>query len=175
MRIVVASPLYPPDIADPAPYVKEFAARLSRDGHDITVITYGHLPENVPGVAIMATDKRAPLLLRVARFTAALFRALKKADALYIQSGASAELPALIALALTPAKIDVLFRRSEEPPHKSFVRRLVRRLVLKRARIVETAKELVRPEIMPLEPYPARAFENYERAWREHGASFAGL
>src|SRR3989344_9051256 len=40
MKIVLATALYPPDIAPPAPYVKELATRLAAN-HEVTIVTYG--------------------------------------------------------------------------------------------------------------------------------------
>lgn len=165
MKIVVATPLYPPDIADPAPYAKELTKRLSRE-HEVVVVTYGRIPEEVPGVTIRATDKRLPMPLRVAGFTLSLFRALRGADIVCIQSGASAELPALLALPFF--RVRIYFRQSVEPETRSPARAWLRRTVSSWATRVESGTELTRPEILPFAPRPDAALHAWESAWEKH-------
>ncbi len=163
MKIVIASPLYPPDIADPAPYVKELARRLSGE-HTVVVVTYGRLPEEVPGVQIMTTDKRQPALFRIIGFTVSLFRALRSADILYVQSGVSAELPALTALSWYRPKVLLRITNGAE----GLVRHTVRHIMLRHATRISTVAALVRPEILPFAPRPEAALRAYGSAWETH-------
>ena len=59
MTLVLASPLYPPDLAEPAPYTKELARRLSTT-HTVIVVAYGRLPEKVPGARNKTLKKPKP-------------------------------------------------------------------------------------------------------------------
>lgn len=172
MKIVIATPLYPPDIADPAPYVKELARRLSGE-HAVHVVTYGKIPETLPGVTLHTTDKRSPAVVRLLRFTYALFRAARGADVIYVQTGMSAELPTLVVSLFLSAKL--LFRNSAEPKQGGLVRRTIRSLTERRATRVDTGDALVRPEILPLEPYPTAALQAYESAWERHSAELTAL
>lgn len=95
MKIVIATPLYPPDLAEPAIYVKELAARL-RTLHDVTVVTYAYIPKKIEGVHIVTTSKQRPLFVRLLFYTFSLLRASRGADILYAQSGSSVGLPAII-------------------------------------------------------------------------------
>lgn len=164
MRIVIASPLYPPDIADPAPYVKELARRLSQKVA-VSIVTYGRIPEVVPGVTIYCADKRQSTFLRLCRFTLLLWRATKGARSIYLQSGMSAELPALLVSVLRNTKL--LYRISAEP-EQDLLRRSIRNLTMKLATRVDTTSALVRPEVLPLEPHPTAEMERYEHAWGTH-------
>lgn len=161
MKIVLASALFPPDIAAPAPYVKELAKRLGQK-HSVTTVVYGHLPEQVVGVPIVAVDKRRPLPLRLVAFTFALWRAVRHADVLYIENGASVELPALIVSSIT--RTPILMHLGDSTAKKYFYHKALLR------RIVGTIKEspLPRPEILPLEPRPETALAAYEASWQEH-------
>jgi len=94
MHIVIATPLYPPDRAEPASYVKELAKRIGST-HRVFIVTYGNIPEKIRGVTIVSTSKQRPLLIRLLFYTIALFRACRDADVLYAQSGSSAGLPIL--------------------------------------------------------------------------------
>lgn len=160
MRIVLATPLYPPDIADPAPYTYELAKRLSKN-HEVTVITYGRFPEELPGVTVRTVDKRLPTLRRAWGLYKELSRIASNADVLYLQSGISAEFPALFVR----HHARIFWRKSEEPKHQSILRKVVEFLTKRRAIIVAADPALTKPEILPFEPRPEGAFATWERAW----------
>lgn len=94
MKTLILSPLFPPDVGDPALYVKELASILP--SADTVLLVYGHLPESVTGVSTKTIDKRNVLPLRLFRFTVALFKTSKDADLIIINNAPSTELPALI-------------------------------------------------------------------------------
>src|SRR5438105_15127744 len=104
MKIVLASPLYPPDIAQPAPYIKELAMRL-RARHSVALVVYGELPEKVDGVKIVSVSKRLPLIIRLIKFMFALARACADADVIYAENGASIELPLALVRYFTHARV----------------------------------------------------------------------
>jgi hypothetical protein len=83
MRILLASPLYPPDIAEPAPYVKELALRLSAS-HSVTVLTYGKHPETIERVRMHSVDKSTPRLVRLKAYTRALGAGLASAAVVFV-------------------------------------------------------------------------------------------
>lgn len=166
MKIVLATPLYPPDIAEPAPYVKELARRLSKS-HRVTVVAYGRLPERIPGVAIIAIDKRRPLPLRLLSFWSALRRAGRDADVVYAENGSSVELP-LIFTAGTPCILHIGDRRAHAHAKRSFLRKIIEVAAFSRARNVRTNTPPAYPEIHPLEPEPIDALRKWEHAWELH-------
>ena len=94
MKTLILSPLFPPDVGDPADYVKELASRLP--SVDTTLLVYGYLPETVVGVTIKTVDKRQLLLFRLTSYTVSLFKASKNAELIIINNAPSTELPALI-------------------------------------------------------------------------------
>lgn len=167
MRILLVSPLYPPDIAPAAEYLKELARRL-RVHHAVTVITYGTYPEYLEGVVVQPIDKRTPLAVRLGVLTIRLITALPRADVVYALNGASAELPLLIAswVSRTP----VLYARADTDAHvhASGLRRILEQQVERRARALITSFPDPKPEVLPFAPYPTDAFEKYERSWQEH-------
>jgi len=168
MKIVLATPLYPPDIAEPAPYVKELATRLA-SSHEVVVVTYGRLPEQIPGVRIVSVDKRRPLPLRLLSYTAALLRAARGADVIYAQNGPSVELPLVIVLRIVRAPL--VMRMGDAAAHAYAahhpLRKFVERLALRRGRVIEGAPG-ARPEILPFAPRPDAALAAWETAWRSH-------
>lgn len=95
MRILLVTPLYPPDLGSLAFYCKELAKRLS-ETQEIALLTYGSHPEQIPGVTIHFVPKNIPIVLRVIKFTIRLWREAKNNDVLLVSDGASVGLPAFI-------------------------------------------------------------------------------
>ncbi len=169
MKILVLSPLYPPDIAQPAPYAKELAKRL-RGAHTITVLTYGRLPEQVAGVSIFSVDKRSPLVVRLWRYTTTLMREVRKADVLYVQNGPSVELPlAVVSMFVRrPVIVHIGDMGAHEYAQKHTLRRVLERAITSRARAVVTDSPKTKPELLPLEEPPTIALAAYEESWQNH-------
>jgi hypothetical protein len=168
MRLVLVSPLYPPDVAWPAPYVKELAKRLAKE-HIVTIVTYGHLPEQVPDVKIIAIDKRRPLILRLIAYVVALWRATRNADLVYAQNGPSVELP--LAIVNFFLQRPLVMQWGDTPAHeyaqKHFSRRAIERAAFAHAKVITDAPS-AKPEILPLEPRPDAALAEWERSWNTH-------
>ncbi len=176
MRIVVASPLYPPDIAAPAPYVKELATRLST-GHEVTLVVYGRLPEPIPGVRIVSVPKDRPAPLRMIHFFFALVSAMRNADRVYVENGSSVELPAALASLMTGQRF--VIHRGDPDAHvraqKNGVRSFIERFAESRAVSVVEDAPLPRPEIMPLEAPPMESEVAYAASWKRHLEELAPL
>lgn len=170
MKIVLATPLYPPDIAPLAPYVKELAKRLADSMHEVTVVTYAYLPEKVPGVHIVAVNKRKLLPVRLIQYTWLLWRAAKTADVVYAQNGASVELPA--GLVTFFVRCPFIIRIGDNAAHeRAAAHPLFRRIedfAFKRAGKIITDTPAPRPEILPFEPAPIAAQAAYQKSWEKH-------
>ncbi len=163
MRVLIVTPLYPPEVADAATYTKELARRLSRV-HEITVIAYAHLPEEVRGISVVTIDKRQPRLARLRAFRKAFVRSVKNADVVLAINGASVELPLL--LTPFPKSVRLIFCITDATAHARAG--LIERLASARADAVVREFPPRRPEILPLEPEPTEAFATYEASWVEH-------
>lgn len=84
MRIVIATPLYPPEIGGPATYTKELESELLKRGVDVKVVRFSeirHLPKGI----------------RHIRYLQLTVRALRTADVLYAQDTLSVGFPAYVA------------------------------------------------------------------------------
>ena len=67
MKIILATPLYPPEIEDFATYVKELVKRL-REKHKIVIVAYASAAEEITGVRLIAVSKHSPLIFRIFRY-----------------------------------------------------------------------------------------------------------
>ncbi|HUD02684.1 MAG TPA: glycosyltransferase family 4 protein [Candidatus Paceibacterota bacterium] len=95
MKIILATPMYPPEMDGVAAYSKELAERL-RNAHDITIVAYASTSENIAGVKLLTVSKRRPLGVRLPKFFWTLMRASRGADVIYVQNAVAAGLPAVI-------------------------------------------------------------------------------
>ncbi len=170
MKVAIATPLYPPEIAEPAPYSKELAKRL-KDNHSVTIIAYTHLlPEKVPGVEIIAIKKHNPLPIRLFLYTIALFKVAIKSDLIFTQNGPSVELPVLLISLMT--RVPIVMNISDKPAHNrakdnSFINFIEKYLQNKSVEVI-TKNPLEKPEILPLEEMPTEKINSYNKSWEEH-------
>jgi glycosyltransferase involved in cell wall biosynthesis len=95
VKIVLATPVYPPEFGGPATYTKGLALKL-RDKHEIVIVAYASTSEIIPGTTLYVTSKRRPLPLRLGKFFFDLFRASRGADVIYVQNAMAAGLPAVL-------------------------------------------------------------------------------
>ncbi len=186
MRVLVVTPLYPPDIAPLAVYVKEFARRFSLHA-DITILAYAHIPEKIDGVRIVTVTKNIPLFFRLFSFTYTLWKESRTADMLFVQNGASVELPAsLVSLFChIPQVVRLGDYVALASAQKRWGLKIILDVMLSRAtHIVEEQATTItskysskttsletpplRPEILPFAEYPKEALEQYERSWNEY-------
>ena len=169
MKIVVTTPLYPPDIEEEAAYSKEAAKRLA-EKHHVTVVAYTRLPEKIPGVEVISVSKRQPIFLRVPKYTYALLRAARGADLIYVQNGVSVELPVVLVSFVTRAQI--VLHIADPAAHarakKSLLLNLIQQLAFSRSKNIFVDMPVRKPEILPFEPHPTEALSTYEDSWREH-------
>lgn len=169
MKIVITTPLYPPDTAPLAVYTKELAKRLSKD-NSVIVITYAHMPEKLDGVKIISVNKRQPLPLRLISFTYTLFKNSKDADIIYTENGASVELPVFVSSLLKrrPLILHIGDKPAFEHAEKSFLLRMIKNLICRRANEVVTDTPMERPEILPFVENDSSEEIKYEESWEKH-------
>jgi hypothetical protein len=192
MRILLVTPLYPPDIVETAVYMKELAMRLSKI-HTITILAYGHLPEQIKNVRIIGIEKRDGLLVRITHFTQVLIREMQQADIVFCVNGPSVELPLFIAHLFRKTKVFFLLGDETALTHArtSLLHKIIFRLACVSAHKIlvysdnKTApqkKSLVpvphltsRPEILPFQDFPEDAMKQYSLSWEQHITSLTKL
>lgn len=170
MKIVIGTPLYPPDIAQPAPYVKELGNRLAQAGHSIVIVAYAHLPEKIPGVKIIAINKNQPLFVRLSAYTKKLWNEVKKADVVYIQNGASVELPAFLIsfFSKKPLFIGISDPNTHMKVKQNFFLAFIENMAKRKVRGLITDIPPNRPEILLFKDTPIAEQTAYESSWKNH-------
>lgn len=169
MRIVICTPLYPPDIEPSACYAQELATRLSRE-HEIIVLTYGSLPEPTSRVEVHGVSKESPLLVRLVKYFFALKVHARSAGAIIFENGPSVELPILACSFI--ARKRFLFHEGDDRARLARTRNWIHMLLHQalRARIHVHLQDTppLKPEVLPFAPAPVLKYEQYEEAWQNH-------
>ncbi|MEK7154353.1 MAG: glycosyltransferase family 4 protein [Patescibacteria group bacterium] len=99
MKILIATPIFPPEIGGPATYTKEIAERL-KGQHQITVIAFAENPVTIKDVDLVTVNKGLPLPLRQVLFFKKIITLGKKADLIYVQNAMAAGVPSVMAAKL---------------------------------------------------------------------------
>jgi len=195
MKIVLATPVYPPEIGGPATYTKELAVRL-RDKHEIVIVAYASTSEIIPGTTLFIVSKRRPIPLRLLKFTIDLFRASQGADVIYVQNAMAAGLPAAIVSMIRGIPLVLKFvgdeaweRASQERKTKKRLeeflaspeggwqtsfRMMIQGFVLRHADIVTTPSVYLRDAIVRTYGIKKeRAVVNYNAAEKDAEAPFS--
>ena len=168
MRILLITPLYPPEVADAAVYAKELARRLSKN-HKVTVLAYAHLPEKLPGVRTIIIEKNQTRATRLWAFQHALAREIRDTDVVVAVNGASVELPIFLTRHVTP----LIFCVADKTAHERGG--ILERLASLRARSIIRNVPDPKPEILPLEPEPTEALAAWDAAWSTHVHALEGV
>jgi len=112
MKIIIATPLYPPEIETLASYVKELATRLKKY-HEITIVAYASTAEKISGVKLITVSKHLPLLIRLFMYTFVLLKASKCADIIYAQNSATSGFASIIVQKLRKIPVIINFAEHE--------------------------------------------------------------
>ena len=99
MKIIIATPIYPPEIGGPATYTKELCERLHTI-HDITVISYTDVGTAFEGTKLISVSKQKPVPVRLPLYLFTLLKHVGRADLVYVQNAMAAGLPVAIACTL---------------------------------------------------------------------------
>lgn len=99
MKILVATPIFPPDDGGPATYTKEVSERLTKRGHTISVVTFSDAPreDSFSGVRVRALSRKNSFLKRNFLFFYEVFKTSPAFDLVYIHE------PSIIGLAASLA------------------------------------------------------------------------
>lgn len=133
MHVLIATPLYPPDLGRVAEYTKTLANTL-RTHTKVSIVTYGKLPERIPEVSIHCVSKQLPRFVRLVRFTFLLWQIARNADLLLVSDGASVGIPSVIVSSLRRLPLirnvqdDELWERTHGEEKKNTDLQWIRRL-----------------------------------------------
>jgi glycosyltransferase involved in cell wall biosynthesis len=113
MKVIIATPVFPPEIGEISVYVKRFAKELKASAEEVTVLAYANHVEEIPEVKIRRVKKSNSLLIRLLEYTAALFRLSVGADVIYVCNTLASGLPAIIVGAIRNIPVIVRFAEDE--------------------------------------------------------------
>lgn len=171
MNILIATPLFPPDIEPSAMYVQELAKRLA-DTYSVSVLTYGALPEPTENVTVYGVGKNELMPVRLTRFFFTLLKEVRKTDVVIFENGPSVELPVLL-VSLFSLNTRFIFhegdRRALKALRRQPIRALLHRLVRMRAKCTLNETPPEKPEILPLSSvHVPDVMMSYDAVWDLH-------
>lgn len=108
MKILITTPVFPPEIGGPATYTKELCKRL-RDNHQITVVAFAGQPEPIERIELKTVALSVPLIIRQFIFLTKVVTSARKADLIYTQNAMAAGVPSVIAAKITKRPIILKF------------------------------------------------------------------
>ena len=88
MKILISTPIFPPEIGGPATYTVEVARRLQERGHKIRIVAFTDERPQVENLKVVPVRIRYPILgmfLRQVKLFSALLSAAKDVDLIYLQ------------------------------------------------------------------------------------------
>lgn len=141
MKIVLATPVYPPEQSSPAVYIKELALKL-RDKHELTIVAYASTSERIEGTTLFTISKRRPLPLRLIKYFITLYNASEDADVIYAQNAMASGLPAMLVGKIR--KIPVVIKYISNEGYSAGIRMSIQKFVLNRADAVTTPSAYMR-------------------------------
>lgn len=165
MRILIVSALFPPDVAQPASYVKTLAHELS-ERHDVTVITYGVIPETIAGVEIITVPKDLPLHRRLWAMFKALRLTVPKNDVVLVNNAPSVEIPAWFASWRTSSYWHLI--NSDTKICYTGWRKWLRLMTKSKLHTLVLTLPLTRPEQHPFRPPSEEMWTKYTESWDRH-------
>lgn len=110
--MILATPLFPPEIENISTYSKDLAEKL-KSNHQVVVLAYASQVEAISDVTIHTIDKRQPLFLRLFRYFIKLYKLAKQVDIIYVQNSAAVTLPAMLVKKLTKKPLVLNFIEDE--------------------------------------------------------------
>lgn len=117
MKIIITTPLYPPEIGDIAIYSEQLAKKLSLL-HSVSLITYSNHPLHNSGFNLFYAEKNKNILERLLKYFKILIKETDKNDVIILQTGIGAALPAFIVSRLKNKRIIFRFFEDESLERK---------------------------------------------------------
>ncbi|OGY93814.1 MAG: hypothetical protein A2406_00435 [Candidatus Komeilibacteria bacterium RIFOXYC1_FULL_37_11] len=112
MKIIVATPLYPPEGERIAVYSRQLAKNLGAK-HQVTVLTYGYKIEPINNLQVVVIDKTKPLPIRLFNYAKSLLALAKSHDLIYVQNAGAIGLPAILVKYLSRKPVIINFFEDE--------------------------------------------------------------
>lgn len=110
MRILITTPIFPPEIGGPATYVYEFARRASKLGHKIDIITLADSEvSDLSGVQIHKIPRGKSKISRELQLLAKILYVARGCNIIYAQNPTAIGLPSAIAAKLLRKPLVVKF------------------------------------------------------------------
>jgi len=171
MKLLILTPLFPPDIGAPASYVKTLLSQLTE--HEVTLLLYGYLPEAAGKTNMIVLDKRQPRALLLIKSFFTLLKVGRKVDLIIINNGPSTELPAwAVSFFLNTPMIlcqsDPLAIKTSSQGIYSLIHSLCTKRIRKNHILPEDEHQYLKAEKLPFTSFDTDAETKRQLWWKQH-------
>lgn len=178
MKILIISPLFPPDTGAPAQYVKTLVPQLIEN--EVTLMIYGYLPESVANTKIIMLDKRWSKIKLLLKSFLEIIKVGRDVDLIVINNGPSTELPALLAslvikTSMTLCVSDPLAEKSSRTGIYAVIHKLFLKRVNKTITLPENENAYLPAEILPFTDNNTETEVARKHWWKEHVAAITTI
>jgi len=118
MRVLITSPVFPPDLGGPAVYVPSLARFLVERGHEVRVVAFCSDPEPKGWPFDVVSISRGNLALRYVKALFLVWREARKVDVVYVNEHLALLHVLAARLALKPAMIRIMVDGAWEISHR---------------------------------------------------------
>ncbi|MFA6467166.1 MAG: glycosyltransferase [Patescibacteria group bacterium] len=112
MKIIIATPLFPPEIEDIANYSRDIAMHL-KENNQVQILTYAGPVEEIVDLEIFTINKRQSLLFRISKYFIKLLKLARQVDLIYVQNSVAVSWPAILVKIITGRKVIINFIEDE--------------------------------------------------------------
>ncbi|HIF41449.1 MAG TPA: hypothetical protein EYQ74_10155, partial [Planctomycetes bacterium] len=118
MRVLITSPVFPPDLGGPATYVPSLGRFLVNRGHDVQVVAFCSDPTPAGYPFSVKVISRGPLPVRYLKAFWAVFKTAKGCDVVYVNEHLALLHVLAAKLRGVPAVIRIMVDGSWEIAHR---------------------------------------------------------
>lgn len=109
MKLLITTPIFPPEVRGPATYVWNLSRKLAERGDQVVIITFTPSPQKLSGARIISVPQSGNFLTRQSRLFTAIFKEGKATDLIYSQGADVVGLASVVAGKLLHKKVVIKF------------------------------------------------------------------
>jgi hypothetical protein len=177
MRVLILTPLFPPDVSPAAVYAKRLTMSLSAvPALIVTVVHYGQFPEKAGEATLVSVKKDTGIPQRLLSFTKRIWL-LRHHDLIIILNGPSVEVPYLLISPFSRGQHLYIKNDLSASQAQRWLLKILHILVQRRVAktITPTTDLLTPPFLHPLDEATKTAHAAFITSWEHHMATITKL
>ena len=148
MKILISTPLFPPEIAYPAKFSKKFARHLVSCGYDVVVATFSDFPEKIENVEIIHVKKSNHLILRLLKFYFLMMQKIKNQDLVILKQAGFSSFITLLVCRLYKVKTILKLKEDEAQIRALWRVKKLQQFIFKNVDFILFENEIIKEKIV---------------------------